>query len=76
MGKFGFWVMISPMFCLRLAFGVAGMLQNRAGVWRFHRDPRAGSSTLPRLEIPLFSFPKSLLINLGLAIQASSKLSA
>jgi nitric oxide reductase subunit B len=26
-GKFGFWTMISAMFCLGLAFGVAGILQ-------------------------------------------------
>ncbi|MFQ6079807.1 MAG: cbb3-type cytochrome c oxidase subunit I, partial [Thermodesulfobacteriota bacterium] len=26
-GKFGFWTMVSAMFCLGLAFGVAGILQ-------------------------------------------------
>jgi nitric oxide reductase subunit B len=26
-GKFGFWTMISAMFCLGLAFGIAGILQ-------------------------------------------------
>jgi nitric oxide reductase subunit B len=26
-GKFGFWTMISAMFCLGLAFGVAGIIQ-------------------------------------------------
>jgi len=27
-GKFGFWTMVSAMFCLGLAFGVAGVLQS------------------------------------------------
>jgi uncharacterized membrane protein YciS (DUF1049 family) len=26
-GKFGFWTMVSAMFCLGLAFGVGGVLQ-------------------------------------------------